>query len=883
MLSPMARNKRHKPVVSGPYPASDGETTSTSIAAAAAATAALAETETATAGKVTTAVVTAAATGQITPSVDLTLAHDHSLDLEITGTTTITTPTTPSAALFLVHRATNPLNLHEIRINVARSLARQELWSCSLVNEAWWESFFPFLWRDLRPVYRNVLGPGHDYPSARQLRKNGHFIRTFEYNGHTSVLQAMIPDGNDQGYSNTEATFACMMTEDDLQDEDAWLYADEDAESSSSSSSSTSSPLKNVKDETLSEFEDRLERRRVGRREQMARMQDVKIANQRQNAVSKFLNDTTDYSRQPCSNRIERLILTDRRLQRDRNYHFKNFVRLMRSNQQHLRACELMTAVWPPDLFDQMFSVVLAGQVLTELVLANIELDRQKVRPFLEVVCVRLVKLGLKNMRIEYGEFLGQMGEGQGGASSTTHQIMKMERMKSLTLHMVKARTSIFPIEFVKQCPNLVELEFQSHWEFDMKVFPAILAEKVPGITHLTIRETRMMDILAASIIKSAVKLEKLDLTGSEFGLMATNHLSTRHPCTITSLDVRGCPQLTGAMIQRILGECRNLKFFAADYIRAKDMVSNSVYLTWACVGLRELILDFRGDPRDTVTNLKIYKQLGMLTCLEHLDISHNPGSASIPNSSLAPDAIPERVNCLTLGLRDGLGELRALVHMKKLVYRGILNNEVGLAELRWMAKAWPLLGLIGGRLRQRKSTRYNPNVHPEKEEEPQEQHDNSNSSSNNNSNHNPNSDISSSSSSSLPLASLSSSAAASTSLQGTRNDGSSAIPLNPNVYPVKARVGAPATTSTTKTPTRMAASNRNRPEAPPNLMALELRRLKLDRRIKVIRHREDRITPEQRRRYKYNHMLWGSSDDDEDRLGMRPRDTVSRYLGDWI
>ncbi|KAF9918000.1 hypothetical protein BX616_010641 [Lobosporangium transversale] len=696
-----------------------------------------------------------------------------------------------SKPFFLERRTTNPMELHEIRVNVACFLSRRELRNCILVCEAWWESFMPFLWIDLRPVYHNVLGSPNDYPSPMLMRKNGHLIKTFEYNGHGTVLLSMIPH-SDGPYKSEELEWRKSQQEED--NEANWLYADEDLDSETSIDP----------EETLSDFEERIEKNKITRQNRMLQLQEVKLTNKRQNETSRFLNDNTDYRHNIC-NQIEKLIFTEKRFSRDQGCHYRNWIKLMQLNQDHLRSLEFNFAIRSIEAFRDIFHQITLLKQLSELTLVDNDLDIPKTKTFLEMICVRLRKLELKNVRIYHGPPHGYLTQ-----SPLNIPITRMERMKSLAFIKVQSRNTDFTTLFLRQCPNLVELVFHLQWPQTSQQFAAILSERLINVTHLTFKASGVSDLGASEIIKSLPILQKLDLSESAFGLVATNHLSIKHHFTISCLDIRGCSHVTGSMIQRILGECRSLQSFCADHIHARDIVNNSVYPTWACIGLKELSLDFQGNPNDIEANLKIYRQLAQLVCLKHLNISRSDRMNNTNGYS----------NCLTLGLRAGLKELRTMVHMQSLTYRGLVNNEVGVVELQWMAKAWPQLSQISGKLIERKSTKFNVNILPK-------------------------------------LTAFSSGVH---SLNARNNDHSSVDERSMATHSSQIQ----QTITSTNRSFSQSLDHRTRNQAPPNLLVIELRRLKLNHRIQVIHHVEDTITPEQRRRQKY--LLGGSSEDESER-----------------
>ncbi|KAG0197829.1 hypothetical protein BGX28_008662 [Mortierella sp. GBA30] len=825
-------------------------------------------------------------------------------------------------------RATNPMHIPEIRSNVAKFLTRKELRSCLLVCEDWWETFAPLLYTDIRPVYQNVLGSKHEYPPTKIIKKNSHLIKSFEYNGHGTVLLAMLPPENRQGAQGghggqggqggqgdgyKDEVLEWRKTEEEEAVEENWGYMDEDAEVGEGEISMRPN-------ESLSEFEERVEMRRIERELRLSKFKEIQAANRHRNETSRYLNDNTDYRSRFCDH-LERLILTDRRFSRERGCYYKYWIKLMQINQHRLRAVELHYAVRSFEAYRDFFNQVVSLQRLTELTIVDNDIDPQKTKPFLETICVRLHKLELRNVRIEFGTPMAVQTIHNANASES--QIKPMEKMKSLTLFQVHARSASFPMDFIKSCPNLVELNFRPQWGLIIKDFSDVLADKVTGITYLTFKAPGMSDMDASQIIKSVPKLEKLDLSGSVFGLMATNNLMTRHAFSISYLDIRGCNQVTGSMIQRVLGECRHLLSFMADHIKAKDVVNNSVYQNWACIGLRELIMDFRGDSRDRKTSLALYRQLGKLTCLEHLDISRtrsSPASNSATSNSnqstqnnfhnihhhntssngtflrqsisvMQAGDNEQYSNCLTLDLDSGLKELGTLVHLNRFIYRGLVHCDVGLVELQWMAKAWPRLEYIGGKLKEKKMARFNPNVLPGNDL-------------NMNVNIGRQGNASAETSSDTATLSSGDDVTSAASLQGvstTATAGSSSSSSPPSSIPssttanvsVSANVGVNATSdSATSAPTRTqsgsAQGNQARPrrtqiarikrEVPANLMAITLFRLKLHHRIKVVSHPEDKPSREQQRQIM--HLFGEYSDDEQERL--RPGQLDPRYRPDF-
>ncbi|KAF9901262.1 hypothetical protein EC991_006367 [Linnemannia zychae] len=735
----------------------------------------------------------------------------------------------------LSNRATNPLDLHEIRSNIARFLTRRDLRSCILVSEGWWQSFHPALWKDLRPVYKNVLGGMHDYPSAREMHKNCHLIRTFEYNGHGMVLTSMVPSVH-SNYKNGKLEWRKSRAKEEA--EESRAYIDEDV--------ATDEAMGMDLDENLADFERRIESKRNERLGQRIQMQDIIAANWRQNEVSRHLNDDTDYSEKYCQ-QLERLILTEKRFSRDWGCHYRYWLRLISLNSKTLYALELHHAIRSLEALRDLYTTMFALGNLRELVLVDNDIDAQRSKVLLEIVCPRLRKLELKKMRIELGPFHNQV------AAPTDCVIVPMPQMKSLTMNQVHTRSTAFGLDFIKMCPNLVELDFRPQWGMVVKTFTETLAEKLPKLTHLSFKMQGLSDLEVSSMIKAVPVLQKLDISGCIFGMMAANNLTTRHLLSITYLDIRSCTQVTGMLIQRVLGECRSLKTFMTDLIKAKDIVNNSVYPDWACVGLRELTMDIRGCPQDRELALKVYQQLAALKCLEYLDISR-----AIP-AEIGPPDTEGNSNILTLGLDQGLKMLRPLRHLHTVIFRGISDNDFGLVELQWMVLAWPRLGNLGGKLITRRSIRYNPGLYPyTAKATPESAPSVTFSSSGEGSTFTSGTDSRPSARSGDPGPSTTTSTAAATATPSSATSGNSNVSN-------QAERGSAASADDTQ------SAKKTLSEAPAGHLSITLRKLNLHRKIQVVPHSEDHISPAARKKRKFL-LLGDSSDEELERERDRPR-----------
>ncbi|KAG0073139.1 hypothetical protein BGZ93_003330 [Podila epicladia] len=760
------------------------------------------------------------------------------------------------------------------------------------------------------------------------MRKYSHYIRSFEYNGHGTVLWSMIPEGGGNGSARTNSKLppypeiAWRQTDREEAELDSWTYVDDDAmdEDEDEDEDDLNVNCDKWREATLSEYEDRIEARRIARESRAYNTDQARELNKARNIASKILNDTTDYRNHTC-NKLESLILTDTRVSKERGCFYKNWVKLISQNKETLKAFELRYAILSNDVFAEVFNLVSSLPHLTELVLFRNAIVAQKVIPFLETLGTRLHRLELNLVRVDAPALPPALAERPVGTGSFV-----MSKLKVLSLIQLQGTNAVFPMQLIKRCPNLESLTLKSTlFQIPAQGLAELLTKDLPHLTQLSLHSSGMSDLDVSTIVKSVDKLQKLDISNMIFGLMSTNNLTDRHHSALEHLDIRGCILISSAMMQRILAECRTLKRFLADTIQAKDVAHNHVYPAWACTGLRELTLDFRGDPADKVTNHRVYQQLSQLVCLEYLDISRNGYSpndtfgavdnrnnnnnnnnvrnpmyngnlynpfnnnnnqnsqnhnnsnnnhnntnnnnANTTNKDKAKDL--ER-SCLTLCLDSGLKELRTLVHLKKFIFRGLKASEFALVELKWCAKAWPRLEEIGGKLRQKRAPRYNFN-YPLPKLPPTSK------------TMSPSKDAEQDGAVVYIGDANNTGAGDSTDLfDDPEMESDEFFPVINNVRIDSMEALAKLTEQNKQEIAAAFRAGRQRQAVksatPGNYLAIQLRRLKLHTRIRVAHHQEDKVSVEDRRRTKY--LFNESSDDENDRTW--PQNSDIRYERDF-
>ncbi|KAG0046167.1 hypothetical protein BGZ83_008641 [Gryganskiella cystojenkinii] len=200
--------------------------------------------------------------------------------------------------------------------------------------------------------------------------------------------------------------------------------------------------------------------------------------------------------------------------------------------------------------------------------------------------------------------------------------------------------------------------------------------------------------------------LTHLDLTWTNFSAdswMVLKQNLPRYLISIRDLNIQGCKDVLGSIVQDILCSMPNLEKLVADYVADIDIERDN--RPWVCRGLKSLTLAFFLNGNKEVTQPMIVSRLLQLKQLEELDLDrsglfHHEQQMNLPFRDL-------KRGCLDLGLErvvngggdegGNLAQLATLRNLKRLTGPGSYTVVWGEPEAQWVLKHWVQLESLEG------------------------------------------------------------------------------------------------------------------------------------------------------------------------------------------
>ncbi|KAG0298212.1 hypothetical protein BGZ98_000292 [Dissophora globulifera] len=301
-----------------------------------------------------------------------------------------------------------------------------------------------------------------------------------------------------------------------------------------------------------------------------------------------------------------------------------------------------------------------------------------------------------------------------------------------------------FQLNLICRSPKLESIT----WRRNTQVLThAWLHQTLPvpeNLTYLDIGHSHMDDDKIAQLLSMLPQLTGLCVRSTPFGDMSSMQLITHQAGQLEELDIVDCEQIHGGWIDYMLTVMPKLRLFAATELKAKHMIQSSWLdpipyaeapkglrnLTaelmatttmattatavsnpgssaiamlgpecnqiqprqWVCFGLEslELTITELNLSGDVLTSEKalvtFYNQLALLTQLQVLTLCEN----------IQP--YEGKLFMIDLRLEHGLAKLAGLKRLRKLNITG-LRAAMDEEEVKWMAREWPALEEVCGRL----------------------------------------------------------------------------------------------------------------------------------------------------------------------------------------
>ncbi|KAF9093275.1 hypothetical protein BGX23_003502 [Mortierella sp. AD031] len=410
---------------------------------------------------------------------------------------------------------------------------------------------------------------------------------------------------------------------------------------------------------------------------------------------------------------------------------------------------ELASVYRPPDLVDDMFSVMVQCQHLQTLTLTRSTVSDSQVQPFYQLLRqLRSITLSSTSIR-----------------SFPTEPTLFPEII-SLTLLAVDMDPKQ-QFRFVASCPNLTTLSWKARARTTISLDAFTLPSLYPRLTALDLSRCESPDPIMAQILQKSAHLTLLDASRSSFGFACFKILIRSLSRVIQHLDVRTCWDVTPEMIHAIMVYCPRLVSFQASDIPARVLIQEPQI---QCLQLEILALNLTEIAQDKTIQFRVYEQLARLTRLKILTFGPaaensrigvaagitttmtggygggtvartwlgmggamtgtgtgsgtgggggGGGSTAIAGARRLQHAIgstplngmmttlkKEEPDSMDFRLKYGLAQLATLKELEEFRFEGLVLCKMDVDEIQWIANAWKSLRMVRGVLHKEKRRR---------------------------------------------------------------------------------------------------------------------------------------------------------------------------------
>ncbi|KAF9104919.1 hypothetical protein BGX27_009878 [Mortierella sp. AM989] len=251
-------------------------------------------------------------------------------------------------------------------------------------------------------------------------------------------------------------------------------------------------------------------------------------------------------------------------------------------------------------------------------------------------------------------------------------------RMKSLEIAGPAGSGSnpLEELQLIRQCPNLEELNWKlSDGTKALRIFAYGLAQGLwKELNKLTFGH-KFQDEELGLLLSGMRRIFKLGMESTGFGpncfQVVRNHFHT-----VTLLELKGCPEVSSAMLQEVMCSAPLLEKIYGDYINAKDILEGK---PWACLSLKTFKICILFHKSEYHLHPAMFDRLATLKKLEELAVGEAEDRTAIKTHQ-------------TLDLRvvSGLEKLKQLRHLKYL--DGVFSRQpVDKSDVDWIEKNLPV------------------------------------------------------------------------------------------------------------------------------------------------------------------------------------------------
>ncbi|KAF9928223.1 hypothetical protein FBU30_002537 [Linnemannia zychae] len=402
---------------------------------------------------------------------------------------------------------------------------------------------------------------------------------------------------------------------------------------------------------------------------------------------------------------------------------------------------ELASVYRPPDLVDDMFSVMVQCQLLRTLILTRSTVSESQAQYFYQLL-QQLRSVTLSSTSIH---------------SFPTEPILfpTINSLALLAVNMDPAQQ----FQLVASCQNLTAFSWKERARTPLTPTALNYLTICPRLTTLDLSRSESSDTIMSQILQMSPYLTFLDASRSSFGPTCFKVLIRSHQsrAALKHLDIRKCWDVTPEMIHAIMVSCQNLVSFQASDIPARVLIQEPQI---QCLQLEILTLNLTEIAQDKTIQFRVYEQLARLTRLKILTFgpasensrigtglatgggaisrswmgiginigngagngvgAANVGSGAagggttgarrlqhaIGSTPLMTTLKKDEPDSLDFRLKYGLAQLATLKQLEEFRFEGLVLCKMDVDEIQWIASAWKSLRMVRGVLHKEKRRR---------------------------------------------------------------------------------------------------------------------------------------------------------------------------------
>ncbi|KAF9549219.1 hypothetical protein EC957_004519 [Mortierella hygrophila] len=405
----------------------------------------------------------------------------------------------------------------------------------------------------------------------------------------------------------------------------------------------------------------------------------------------------------------------------------------------------------PPDLVDDMFSVMVQCQHLHTLTLTRSTVSESQAQPFYQLL-QQLHSITLSSTSIH----------------SFPSDPIHFPNINSLALLAVDMDPKQ-QFKLVASCPNLGTFSWKARVRTPITADALTLPTTCPRLTALDLSRCESSDSIMAQIMQKSPHLTFLDASRSSFGTACFKILVRNQSRALQHLDIRTCGDVTSEMIHAIMVYCQRLVSFQASDIPARVLIQEPQI---QCLQLEILTLNLTEIAQDKTIQFRVYEQLARLTRLKVLTFgpaaegsrlgagagigagnggggaaprtwmgigmgmgsgmntaagvgaAGNTGGGggggaavagarrlqhaigSTPLNNMMTTLKKDEPDSMDFRLKYGLAQLATLKQLEEFRFEGLVLCKMDVDEIQWIANAWKSLRMVRGVLHKEKRRR---------------------------------------------------------------------------------------------------------------------------------------------------------------------------------